>query len=143
MHLFQIFFLQMTYKNCPESPHSNNGIGYCIPYLGQHLYVLVQTFLLFSIVRNGGCHSCALFVNPANIKSAILGTVSPFIAQVPLAKYTSGIPGCFEGLRQRDRIQAHTLTHKDGMGNTAHKFMATTHEFGTAGRAPGTGMIPR
>ena len=85
----------------------------------------------------------ALFVHPALIKPAILGTVRPFIAIVPLAKHTRGIPGCFEGLRQRDRIQAQALAPLDGMGHTAQKLMAATQEFRTAGRTPCTGMIPR
>ena len=80
-------------------------------------------------MRGIGCYSWATFVNPALIKSAILGWVRPVLAQVPLAKRNSGVPGCFEGLRQRDRIQAQTLTHELRFRDAAQKFMATTYEF--------------
>jgi arylsulfatase len=48
----------------------------------------------------------------------------------------------FEGLRQRDRIQAQAMAHKPGIRDPAQKFMATTHEFSTAGRTSCTAVIP-
>ena len=60
---------------------------------------------------------------------------------MPLAEKTRGIPGCFEGLRQRDRIQAQALAPLDGMSHTAQKLMATTQEFRTTGRTPCTAVI--
>ena len=75
------------------------------------------------------------------MKSAILGAIGLFPANVPFSKMPGGVAGTLQTLRQGYGVQAQSFAPVLGMSDPTHEFMTPTHENCPTRRTPGADVI--